>query len=180
MPAKEADILKEKLKVTLREKVLARSENIFREILIVAKSLNIEVKVNEQVLAEVIMKYFEWSEQHKSFNGIEKTRRSKIYAHTMYWMIKKHPIISLSEIGTKDANIMITFWLFLPKILRTAGIKFSDVVKTEKTSKILGDASNLLLDNIKNYDVPARTLEMAIEFFISGAKISNNLSNFSR
>ena len=60
-----------------------------------------EVHVNEDLLGEVVIDYFEDIDRLKEFEEIDRTKTSKICAYETYWLVKRKPIQAIESSNDK-------------------------------------------------------------------------------
>ena len=130
--------------------------------------LQSEVHVNEDLLGEVVIDYFEDIDRLKEFEGIDHTKTSKICAYETYWLIKRKPIQAIKSSSDKNNNKV----MYVNEIICTimAIVKMHEDVGAEirEGDECLAEFVNLLCYNLKYRKFTQQSLELMIEAFYIG------------
>jgi hypothetical protein len=146
--------------------IFIRFRTLLSEVIAILEKMNItdKVRIDIESFKMMILDYFTDIARLKDFQNIEHVNVQKIYGYELYWFLRRHPIqIVQDSPGTFDINEKVAIALFLPKILKEAGI---DPVKP--SSKIGCSFINLLFYNLKYRTYTQRSLELMIDAFLSG------------
>jgi hypothetical protein len=153
-------------------KIYRRFVNLWNEVVVLVKrqGLQDKIRIDEESFHQFILDYFTDVARLKDFHGIEFTKVSKIYAYTLYWFLKRHPLQLVSEVPNNfDINEKIGIGLTLPKMMAEAGLEYGAGPDPNIPYKShLADFVNLLFYNLKYRAYTPQSLELMIEAFLCG------------
>jgi hypothetical protein len=150
-----------------------RYSTLWNEVVVVIKGMKLEsfVRLDEESFQMVILDYFTDIARLKDFQSIAHTNVNKIYAYTLYWFLKRHPIeLIQSAPNNFDINEKVGIALLIPKMLAEAGIKYGRDTKNTKYKHRLSVFINLFFYNLKYRTYSPQSLELMIEAFLSGCE----------
>ena len=151
---------------------VARFRELLSQMQCILKACHFElfVTVNTDVLGKVIIDYFEDIDRLKEFEEIDRVCVSKIYAHEVYWIMRRKPIqITVPHCPDERClyiNELVCAALIVSKMFAEKGI----VPPTENVQMMT--FFNLLYYNLKYRTFTQHSLELAIESFFLGTTIS--------
>jgi hypothetical protein len=132
-----------------------------------------KVRIDEETFQMVIIDYFTDVARIKDFHLIEKINVNKIYGYGLYWFLRRKPIQILEPFADYfDINEKVAIGVFLPKILKEAGITYTQNTQDEQLRKRMATFVNLLFYNLKYRLYTPQSLELMIEAFLCGCEIS--------
>lgn len=148
--------------------IAGRYKKILDQLQNVIKQLGVTdiVRVNEDLLGKAIIDYFEDIDRLKDFEEIERICVSKIYAHEVYWIMRRKPIQSESIVEEDERwlyiNEMACASLLVSKMFEEAGIEPKPgLLKTK-------EFFHLLFYNLKYRKYTQQSLELMTEAFLLG------------
>lgn len=149
-----------------------RSQSFWNDIVKVLESTGFDdkLRIDEESFQMVIIDYFTDVARIKDFHSIERINVNKIYAYGMYWFLRRKPIQLVEPVPDNfDINEKIVIGIFLPKILKEAGLEETkDPVLKERLRTFI----NLLFYNLKYRTYTQQSLELMIEAFLCGCNIT--------
>jgi len=131
--------------------------------------------VSEAILNHVVIDYFADIKRLKEFQQIEKTNHIKIFAYTVYWILRHKPIQITSEFGEKHvfinedycADLIRTFLFDEP----------SDVIILKHAEESI----NEFIDTMRYYfvyrDVNPQCIELMLLSFKAGRAYQNSVDH---
>jgi hypothetical protein len=146
---------------------------LWNEVTVVINGMKIEkvVRLDEESLQMVILDYFTDIARLKDFQSIEHTNVNKIYAYTLYWFLKRHPVELIQPAPDNfDINEKVIMSLTMPKIIREAGIIYNKDTKDIKYKDKMNNFINLLFYNLKYRTYTPQSIELMIEAFLCGCE----------
>jgi hypothetical protein len=145
--------------------IFIRFRTLLSEVIAILKKMDItdKVRIDIESFKMMILDYFTDIARLKDFQNIEHTNVQKIYGYQLYWFLRRHPIQIVQNFPKNfDINEKVAIALFLPKILKEAGIN---------PARPSGEAEyhfiNLLFYNLKYRTYTPQSLELMIEAFFS-------------
>jgi len=160
-----------------------RSHAFWNDIVKVLEKSGFEdkVRIDEESFQMLIIDYFTDVARIKDFHLIEKINVNKIYGYGIYWFLRRKPIQLIEPIEDNfDINEKVAIGIFLPKILKEAGITYTKETQNEALRKRVATFANLLFYNMKYRLYTPQSLELMIEAFLCGCEITKMKSNESR
>lgn len=132
-----------------------------------------EVHVNEDLLGEVVIDYFEDIDRLKEFEGIDRTKTSKICAYETYWLVKRKPVQAIKSSNEKNNRIMyvneiICTMMTVVKMHEDVGARIAE------GDECLAEFVNLLCYNLKYRHFTQQSLELMIEAFYVGVHVGKS------
>lgn len=146
-----------------------RYRSLLTQIQDVLEALGIleKVTVNEDLLGQAVLNYFEDVDRLKEFGGIERTNEDKIYGYETFWLLRDKPI----QITDNDMpyeylyiNEKVFTSMLIAKMLREAGID------PDSRNQRLMPFLRLLYYNFKFRAFTQQSLELMITAFFCGCK----------
>jgi hypothetical protein len=153
-----------------------RSRALWHDIVKVLEKTGYEdnVRIDEETFHRFIIDYFTDVFILKKFHNIEKINVNKIYGYGLYWFLRHKPIQIIVPVDNIfDINEKVAIGIYLPKILREAGISYIKYNQNETVRKRVGTFVNLLFFNLKYRLYTPQSLELMIEAFLCGCEITS-------
>lgn len=151
--------------------IFFRFKTLLSNTIAILKKRNItdKVRIDLESFKMMILDYFTDIARLKDFQDIEHTNVQKIYGYQLYWFLRRHPIQIIQEFPKNfDINEKVAIALFLPRILKEAGIDQNKPSGTAAKNFI-----NLLFYNMKYRTYTPQSLELMIEAFLVGRQWGN-------
>ena len=174
----EAGYIKDKhyqflLKYFPANKIHRRFKSLYADTLKVIESieqLKGKLRIDEESFQMVIIDYFTDIARLKDFQDIKRANEEKIYGYELFWFLRRHPIQLLEDVPDNfDINEKAALGVFLPRILREAGLPCNKKDQSETFQERLKDFIDLLFYNMKHRIYTQQSLELAIEAFLCGS-----------
>jgi hypothetical protein len=146
--------------------IFIRFKTLLSEVIAILNKLGIKdkIRIDIESFKMMILDYFTDIARLKDFQDIEHTNVQKIYGYELYWFLRRHPIQIVQDfLQNFDINEKVAIALFLPKILKEAGID-----PTKMSVKIEYNFINLLFYNLKYRTYTQQSLELMIAAFFTG------------
>ncbi|MDR2209842.1 MAG: hypothetical protein LBO65_00020 [Spirochaetaceae bacterium] len=146
--------------------IFIRFRTLLSDTITILKKLGItdKVRIDLESFKMMILDYFTDIARLKDFQNIEHTNVQKIYGYMLYWFLRRHPIQIIQEFPSSfDINERVAIALFLPRILKEAGID-----PHKPSGKTGPNFINLLFYNMKYRHYTQQSLELMIEAFLTG------------
>jgi hypothetical protein len=151
-------------------KIIKRFEVLLTEIFDTIKALQIEyyVDVSKESVEMFVLDYFSDIARVKHFHNIKQVNRQKIYAYEMFWFLRRHPVQICKPFPDGfDVNEKVAIAIFVPKILREAGIVYSKTNQHINKDALLNFMNHIFYHSkYRNYT--QQSLELMIEAFLFG------------
>jgi hypothetical protein len=146
--------------------IFIRFRTLLSEVITILKKIDIadKVRIDIESFKMIILDYFTDIARLKDFQNIEHTNVQKIYGYELYWFLRRHPIQIVHNFPRNfDINEKVAIALFLPKILKEAGID-----PAKPSGKTGRNFINLLFYNLKYRTYTQQSLELMFDAFSSG------------
>lgn len=150
--------------------LVKRFRSWMSRIQIIVRYLGLEdaLKIDEDRLGKAIIDYFDDIDRLKEYEGIEHASVSKIYAYETYWLVKRKPIMPVSP-DLEDERIVFINEIACSMILLSNICNELGIIPVENDPHV-EKFYDLLCYSLKYRDIPAKALELAIEFFFFGRR----------
>lgn len=150
--------------------IVSRYEHLYRELraIVIAKEAEEYAYINKKLLGYAILSYFEDIERIKNFENIERVNVDKIYAYTVFWLLRYKPIqlkSNVDDVKYESLNEEACLILSVAKLLAEAG------VSPDAPSGNLMAFCQLLLYSFKYRTFSQKNLELVMSSFLCGYSI---------
>jgi hypothetical protein len=134
------------------------------------------VCISEDILNHVIIDYFVDIYRLKQFQDIEKTHDSKIYAYTIYWLLRHKP---MQLVETSDAeDIAFVNEMFATEVLRSYLFRQPENVSIANVKREdMNNFAETLFYYFKYRDYSAQSIEMIVLSFQAGRAYQYSADN---
>ncbi len=144
-----------------------RYRNLLIQIQDVLQGLGIldKVVINEDLLGQSVLNYFEDVDRLKEFEDIKRTNEDKIYGYETFWLLRDKPIQIIDSNLPYEylfINEKVFTWMLISKMLKEA------CVDPDSNNPRLMPFLKLLYYNFKFRIFTQQSLEMMISAFFCG------------
>lgn len=149
----------------MNRRVLALKKEIEAGLAAFDIDLDKDVYINEPLLFQAVLDYFEDIYKLKKFEGIKKTNKQKIYGYSLFWVLRRKPIQIRKECDKKLVflNETICVHILFAKIIKN---KLGEIAKVD--SKKISEGILYMLQNL-HYNLKYRTYTaQTLELFLDG------------
>lgn len=138
----------------------------------IIRSIGLEnnLRIDEDKLGRAIIDYYEDIDRLKGFEEIERVNVEKIYAHSIFWLLRRSPIVVEHSVPGDERLLFINEIVCAGMLLRLmcseAGVK--PEIGNERTKIFY----HLLYYNFKYREYTQHSLELVVESFLFGHSLS--------
>jgi hypothetical protein len=150
--------------------IFMRFRTLLTETIETAGALGIDESVNidRESMEMVVLDYFSDIARVKYFHNIKQVNVQQMHAYEMFCFLRRHPVqICKPFINGFDINEKIAIAIFVPRILREAGIIYSKT-NQDINKDTLNNFINSIFYHIKYSSYTQQSLELMIEAFFFG------------
>lgn len=137
----------------------------------VIRSLGLEEKlrIDEDRLGRAIIDYFEDIDRLKDFEEIDRVNVAKIYSHSIYWLLRRSPVIVNEPVPHDERMLFINEIICASMLLMLmcAEAGESPEMGDERTKRYY----HLVYYNFKYRQYSQHSLELAVESFLFGHSV---------
>ena len=150
------------------KKIVSRYEWLYglMEIYLEVKHLEDHIVISKNILDHVIVDYFVDVDRLKSFQGIEKTHDSKIFAYTAFWVLRHKPL-QIKEVSNSQ-NLAFINEEFVSNLIRSFLFCDPDCPILNNKKEIVDNFTDTMLYHFKYRDYSAKNIELMILAFQAG------------
>lgn len=154
-------------------KIFIRFKTLMSETIAVLKAFKIaaDVEIDKTAFQYLLLDYFADIARIKEFQKIKYVNVQKLYAYTIYWFLRRHPIQTTKNLPNwYDVNEKVIIAIYIPKMLKEQGITYdvnTDLKNKESAKRFI----NLFFYNIKYRTYTPQSLELMIDAFFLGCTL---------
>ncbi|MFG6364400.1 hypothetical protein [Schaedlerella sp.] len=152
-----------------KEKIKKRYQWLYNQMLdfIEAKDLEEKVLISDDILCHVIVDYFVDIDRLKEFQEIEKTQPSKIYAYTVFWLLRHKPMqITIMENAPELTFVNEEFASYLIRELLFSEPDAAPIMENQREK--VDNFVDTMLYYFQYRDFSAKNIELMILAFEAG------------
>ncbi len=151
------------------ERIKKRYQWLYNQMMdyIEAKEMEGRILISDDILCHVVVDYFVDIDRLKEFQGIEKTQPSKIYAYTVFWILRHKPMqITMMENAPELAFVNEEFSSYLIRELLFSEPDAAAILENQREK--VDNFVDTMLYYFQYRDFSAKNIELMILAFEAG------------